>query len=78
MSQTEPLLTVARFATVAEAHVARTLLEAAGLRALVQETDPLRLDPFAADPGPRVRLQVLASDLEPAREILAAATEGEG
>ena len=66
----EHLVTVARFRTSGEAHLARTFLEAQGIPALVLEQDVLRFDPFRPSPSTRVRLQVRPEDLAASRELL--------
>lgn len=67
----QELVTIARFPTLGEAQVARGLLEASGVRALVLDQDVLRFDPFRPGESIPVRLQVLASQRARAAEILA-------
>jgi hypothetical protein len=69
---TEPLVTVARFPSPGEAHLARTFLASQGIPALVYEQDALRFDPFRPAPAARVRLEVARADAALARQLLAA------
>jgi len=65
------LITVATFLKSHEAHLARTLLEAEGVRAFVIGDQATDVNPlFTFYPGVSVRLQVLSSDFENAKEIL--------
>lgn len=71
----EDLVTVERFSTVGAAEVARSVLAAEGIPAVVGERDGLRVDPFKAETRLRIRLQVRSEDVEVAREILGLAGE---
>lgn len=72
----DELVTVARFETLGAAQAARMALEAEGIRALVQDRDALRLDPFRPEPRKRIRLQVRAGDEMEAREVLGRSDDG--
>ena len=61
MRDNEALVTIAEFKTVWEASMARGVLEAAGIRALVPEETLVRSRPTTYPAG---RLQVLESDRE--------------
>lgn len=66
----DELVTVARFETLGAAQAAKMALESEGIRALVEDRDALRLDPFRPQPLARIRLRVRAADEMRAREVL--------
>ena len=70
------LVTVARFRTPWEAHLARTLLESHGLDACVLEDRFPPVDLLTGQPLALNRLAVHAEDAAQAAELLAAAEEG--
>jgi hypothetical protein len=75
--QKEELITVARFASSAEAQVARDYLVAHGVDALWMEQDQLRFDPLRPGETPGVRVLVREEDEEAARQLLAATQQPE-
>jgi Putative prokaryotic signal transducing protein len=68
-----PLITVARFSTPWEAHLARTLLESEGLRCCVLEERMPAVHLLSAAPAAFNRLEVHQADAQRAGEILARA-----
>src|SRR5258708_21448755 len=68
-----PLITVARFSTPWEAHLARTLLESEGLRCCVLEERMPAVHLLSAAPAAFNRLEVHQTDAQRAGEILARA-----
>lgn len=69
----EPLITVARFGTPWEAHLARTLLESEGLRCCVLEERMPAVHMLSAEPAAFNRVEVRQADAQRAGEILARA-----
>jgi hypothetical protein len=71
------MITVARFFEPSEAHVVRALLESAGLMATVADDHHVTANyPISTALG-GVRVQVPSEDLEAARELVAAYTNGD-
>ena len=68
-----PLITVARFGTPWEAHLARTLLESEGLRCCVLEERMPAVHMLSAEPAAFNRVEVRQADAQRAGEILARA-----
>src|SRR4051794_19353528 len=68
----DELHTVARFASPAEAAIARNALEAAGIRAVVNDEYTLTTDPMLVGALNFIKVQVRESDLERAADVLAA------
>ncbi len=68
--QGETLATVATFADVAEAELARERLEIEGLTAFVIGAQTAGVMPFLTNAMGGVRLQVKPADIDRAREIL--------
>ena len=67
----DDLRTVARYASVAEAAIARNSLDAAGIPAWVADELTLTADPLFSGAVNYVKVQVRESDLERAAEVLA-------
>jgi hypothetical protein len=67
----DDLVTVAAFADVAEAELARERLGLEGIRAFVIDGQTAGLMPFLTSATGGVRVQVEPRDLERAREVLA-------
>jgi hypothetical protein len=68
----DELVTVASFADVAEAELAKERLELEGVRAFVMGAQTAGVMPYLTSSTGGVRLQVAPEDLERAREILEA------
>ena len=68
--ETHRLVTVRRYRDLAEAFVARSLLESAGITAWIADENLVRLDWFYSNLVGGMRLQVDAGDEAAAREIL--------
>ena len=64
--------TIARFSTPEEAHLFRMRLEAAGIPAFVQDEHVIQLDWLYSNAIGGVRVQIADTDVEEAREFLAA------
>lgn len=65
------LITVASFESPTNAELARTVLEAEGVKAFVIGDQSISINPiFTFYPGMRVRLQVMAQDAKRAQEVL--------
>jgi hypothetical protein len=67
---TDDLRTVARYASVAEANIARNALDAAGIPAWVADELALTADPLFSGAVNYIKVQVRQSDLERAAEVL--------
>src|SRR5438874_7314735 len=67
----DDLRTVARYASVVEAAIARNALDAAGIPAWVADELTLTADPFLGGAVNYIKVQVRASDLERAAAVLA-------
>lgn len=67
----DDLRTVARFASPAEAAIARNALEAAGISAFVADELTLTTDPFLSGALNYIKVQVRTADLERAEAVLA-------
>jgi hypothetical protein len=68
----DELVTVASFADVAEAELARERLENEGIRAFVVGAQTAGVMPYLVSASTGVRVQVEPKNLERAKEILAA------
>ncbi|MGD0676386.1 MAG: DUF2007 domain-containing protein [Polyangiaceae bacterium] len=66
----DELVTVATFADVAEAELAKERLELEGIRAFVIDAQTVGVMPYLTAATGGVRVQVKPSDLERAREAL--------
>jgi len=66
----DELVTVASYADVPEAELAKERLELEGIRAFAIDAQAAGVMPFLAGTSGRVRLQVEPKDLERAKEIL--------
>src|SRR5947209_3589975 len=71
----DDLRTVARYASVAEAAIARNSLDAAGIPAWVADELTLTADPLFSGAVNYIKVQVRESDLERAAEVLAEVAE---
>lgn len=71
----DDLRTVARYASVAEANIARNSLDAAGIPAWVADELTLTADPLFSGAVNYIKVQVRADDLERAAEVLAEEAE---
>jgi hypothetical protein len=67
----DDLHTVARYASIAEASIARNALDAAGIPAWIADELTLTADPLISGAVNYIKLQVRASDVEPAEAVLA-------
>jgi Putative prokaryotic signal transducing protein len=67
----DDLRTVARYASVAEANIARNALDAAGIPAWVADELTLTADPLFSGAVNYIKVQVRADDLERAEQVLA-------
>jgi hypothetical protein len=66
----DELITVASFAGVPEAELARERLELEGIQAFAIDAQTAGVMPFLAGTSGRVRVQVAPKDVERAKEIL--------
>lgn len=64
------LVTVEAFNTPMEAHVARSFLDAEGIRTFLKDEQTLNVDPLLSVALGGVKLQVVAADYERARAVL--------
>ena len=71
----DDLRTVARYASVAEANIARNSLDAAGIPAWVADELTLTADPLFSGAVNYIKVQVRADDLERAPEALSEEAE---
>lgn len=71
MAEDQDLVTVATFATLSEAEVARGLLDAEGIEAVLQDQPLASLLPPVAFANGGLALKVTPDELERAREVLA-------
>lgn len=77
MAENQDLVTVASFDTLSEAEIARGLLEAEGIEAVLQDEPLASLLPPVAFANGGLALKVAQDELERAREILAPPAEGD-
>ena len=68
----DPIVTVRRYYTLDEAHIARGFLESEGIRSFLQDQHLVRMDWLYTNAIGGLRLQVAPDDLERASAILAA------
>ncbi len=68
-SMSEELVTVETFWNVSEAHLAKALLQEAGIQTFLENENAVMMTPHLADPC-GVRLLVKQKDAEQAREFL--------
>lgn len=66
------MTTIATFSKPEEAHLFRMRLEAAGIPAFIQDESLVQIDWFLSNAVGGVRVQIADSDVETAREFLAA------
>ena len=64
-------MTIARYRDIPEAIVARSVLESAGIQCMLRDENTIRMDWLWSNMIGGMRLQVPASDLDTARELLA-------
>ena len=75
LAEPEPLVTIGRFSTPWEAHLAKTLLESEGIDACVSEERLPAISLLTGEPAVMSRIEVYPEDAERALEILAEVEE---
>ena len=75
VEEPEPLVTIGRFSTPWEAHLAKTLLESQGIDACVLEERLPAISLLTGEPAVMSRIEVYPEDAERALEILAEVEE---
>jgi len=75
LAEPEPLVTIGRFSTPWEAHLAKTLLESQGIDACVLEERLPAISLLTGEPAVMSRIEVYPEDAERALEILAEVEE---